>query len=478
MSACRAARSSARSAAASRRSLSARAEGCSAVSEAVARRAVGAARLRGPAPRQGAVGRRGLAGHLGGGAVGVRRAPSRAVWVETRAARGVPARRPRAARSPASSARLIRARRSTAAAISRASAARSTARPASSVVVRTFSAANSTATMASAGISARHQPLSPPSTTRRPSRAFRWRQCGAMGCLGRLETRHRILHRRAAASRLTPRMCALDDRSTGCPRNLNGAREHHRADRAREPQRAHPPQASGAARRARASTCSRTSAARSSTSGKATSIRKRVAGHFSKPSTRGALEMTQTVADFDFLVTETEAEALLTEQNFIKRHRPRYNVRLRDDKSYPYIADLDGGGLPAGVLHAREAPPRAGVLRPLLQRQARARDAGAAGQGVPVPHLPGQGAGAPVGQPVPGLLHQALPGALRGLRLQGGVPPEHRDDHRLPLRALPADREGARAGHARGRRPTRSSRRRRSCATSSRPCARCWSASA
>ena len=71
--------------------------------------------------------------------------------------------------------------------------------------------------------------------------------------------------------------------------------------------------------------------------GKATSIRKRVAGHFSKPSTRGALEMTQTVADFDFLVTETEAEALLTEQNFIKRHRPRYNVRLRDDKSYPYI---------------------------------------------------------------------------------------------------------------------------------------------
>jgi len=72
--------------------------------------------------------------------------------------------------------------------------------------------------------------------------------------------------------------------------------------------------------------------------GKATSIRKRVAGHFSKPGTRGAAEMTATVADFDFMVTETEAEALLAEQNFIKRHRPRFNVRLRDDKSYPYIA--------------------------------------------------------------------------------------------------------------------------------------------
>ena len=71
--------------------------------------------------------------------------------------------------------------------------------------------------------------------------------------------------------------------------------------------------------------------------GKATSIRKRVGGHFSKAGNRGAMEMTAAVAEFDFVVTETEAEALLAEQSFIKRHRPRFNVRLRDDKSYPYI---------------------------------------------------------------------------------------------------------------------------------------------
>src|SRR5436853_333002 len=71
--------------------------------------------------------------------------------------------------------------------------------------------------------------------------------------------------------------------------------------------------------------------------GKASSIRKRVGSHFSKPATRGAYEMLDQIEAIDFVVTETEAEALLAEQNFIRRHRPRYNIRLRDDKSYPYI---------------------------------------------------------------------------------------------------------------------------------------------
>jgi excinuclease ABC subunit C len=70
--------------------------------------------------------------------------------------------------------------------------------------------------------------------------------------------------------------------------------------------------------------------------GKAVSIRKRVSGHFSGKSTRGR-DMVDQIASIDFLVTENEAEALLAEQQFIKRHRPRFNIRLRDDKSYPYI---------------------------------------------------------------------------------------------------------------------------------------------
>ncbi len=69
--------------------------------------------------------------------------------------------------------------------------------------------------------------------------------------------------------------------------------------------------------------------------GKSRSIRKRVASHFSSRSTLGPL--AETITSIDFLVTETEAEALITEQQFIKRHRPLLNVKLRDDKSYPYI---------------------------------------------------------------------------------------------------------------------------------------------
>ncbi|MFN8173981.1 MAG: excinuclease ABC subunit UvrC [Solirubrobacteraceae bacterium] len=72
--------------------------------------------------------------------------------------------------------------------------------------------------------------------------------------------------------------------------------------------------------------------------GKAKSIRKRVASHFSAPSTQAGRDLLGLIDGIESLVVETEAEALLTEQRFIKQQRPRFNIRLRDDKSYPYIA--------------------------------------------------------------------------------------------------------------------------------------------
>jgi excinuclease ABC subunit C len=72
--------------------------------------------------------------------------------------------------------------------------------------------------------------------------------------------------------------------------------------------------------------------------GKAKSIRKRVASHFSNPSTRAGREILEMIDQIESLVVQTESEALLVEQNFIKQYKPRLNIRLRDDKSYPYIA--------------------------------------------------------------------------------------------------------------------------------------------
>src|SRR3954465_551361 len=72
--------------------------------------------------------------------------------------------------------------------------------------------------------------------------------------------------------------------------------------------------------------------------GKAKSIRKRVASHFSNPTMYGTTALTQETDHIEALVVVTEAEALLTEQNFIKQYKPRFNIRLPADKSYPYIA--------------------------------------------------------------------------------------------------------------------------------------------
>jgi excinuclease ABC subunit C len=73
--------------------------------------------------------------------------------------------------------------------------------------------------------------------------------------------------------------------------------------------------------------------------GKAKSLRARVRSYFRAGDARRGLDaLTSRVERIEVVVTSTETEAFHLEQNFIKRHRPPFNVRLRDDKSYPYIA--------------------------------------------------------------------------------------------------------------------------------------------
>ena len=73
--------------------------------------------------------------------------------------------------------------------------------------------------------------------------------------------------------------------------------------------------------------------------GKAVSLRNRVRSYFQSPAGQApkVRRLVEHIADFEFIVTGSELEALILECNLIKKHRPHYNVRLKDDKHYPYI---------------------------------------------------------------------------------------------------------------------------------------------
>ncbi|MDP7470511.1 MAG: excinuclease ABC subunit UvrC, partial [Dehalococcoidia bacterium] len=73
--------------------------------------------------------------------------------------------------------------------------------------------------------------------------------------------------------------------------------------------------------------------------GKAAVLRNRVRSYFAPPHTLSSKveQLMERVEDLEFIVTDSEQEALILEYNLIKQHRPRFNVHLKDDKSYPYL---------------------------------------------------------------------------------------------------------------------------------------------
>lgn len=75
--------------------------------------------------------------------------------------------------------------------------------------------------------------------------------------------------------------------------------------------------------------------------GKAKNIKKRVSSYFIGAHAGKVQKMIEDIEDFELIITKNEAEALILESQLIKAHQPRYNILLKDDKSYPYIAITD-----------------------------------------------------------------------------------------------------------------------------------------
>jgi excinuclease ABC subunit C len=92
--------------------------------------------------------------------------------------------------------------------------------------------------------------------------------------------------------------------------------------------------------------------------GKATNLRHRVRSYFQSPQkhTQKIQRMVSQIADIDYYIASSEQEALIMELNFIKQYRPRYNVMLKDDKSFPYLK-----------IDTREKWPRVYVTRRVEQ---------------------------------------------------------------------------------------------------------------
>ena len=96
--------------------------------------------------------------------------------------------------------------------------------------------------------------------------------------------------------------------------------------------------------------------------GKAVNLRHRVRSYFQEQRAHSAKtrRLVADIADVEWVVTDTELEALILENELIKRYRPQYNIRLKDDKQYPYIK-----------VHWQDDFPRVSVVRRMLPDGAR-----------------------------------------------------------------------------------------------------------
>lgn len=71
--------------------------------------------------------------------------------------------------------------------------------------------------------------------------------------------------------------------------------------------------------------------------GKAKNLKRRVSSYFNREHTGKTKALVENIKDFEYIVTESEVESLLLEINLIKKYSPKYNILLKDNKSYPYI---------------------------------------------------------------------------------------------------------------------------------------------
>ena len=135
--------------------------------------------------------------------------------------------------------------------------------------------------------------------------------------------------------------------------------------------------------------------------------------------------MVTTAASVEWTTVSTEVEALQLEYSWIKEFDPRFNVRYRDDKSYPYLAVTHGGGVPPRAGHARRQAQGHPLLRPVRARLGDPGDGRPAAAGLPGAHLHARACSAAPSRSA-GRACSATSTSARRRAWGGSAPAEHR----------------------------------------------------
>ena len=94
--------------------------------------------------------------------------------------------------------------------------------------------------------------------------------------------------------------------------------------------------------------------------GKAKNLKRRVNSYFNRTQKNIKTEnLVKNIYDFDYIVTNTEFDCLMLENNLIKKYKPHYNILLKDDKNFPYIK-----------INLKEDYPKLEITRKVLNDQA------------------------------------------------------------------------------------------------------------
>ena len=169
--------------------------------------------------------------------------------------------------------------------------------------------------------------------------------------------------------------------------------------------------------------------------GKAASLRSRLRSYFASPA---GLEpkiraMVGKVADFDFIVAESDQEAVLLESNLIKRHQPHFNARLKDDKSYAFIKIDVTEDFPQVYITRNVTEDGARYFGPFASASSVRKTLALLKKLFPYRSCTKAITGTDP-RPCLGLLHQPLRRAMHRRRQQGAVRGDHRRGHDVHAR--------------------------------------------